>query len=159
MLKKENNSHHNSTKKMYRVLDTWIDITAPLPKVWEMLVDFKMWELWNPFIPIVVGKLQIGEKMYIKVVPPGLKPKVFKPEVYEVKKYEKILWGGSFLWIIYRGDHAFLLKPLPGGKTRFQQIERFQGPLVLLMGGMIKKTELGYQQMNLAFKKHVEENK
>ncbi|KAB3529504.1 SRPBCC domain-containing protein [Alkaliphilus pronyensis] len=150
--------HNNKTySRLYRVLDTCIDIEAPPRIVWEMLVDFKSWELWNEFIPMVEGNLRIGEHMRIKVVPPGLKPMIFKPEVYLVNKYEEILWGGSFLGVVYRVDHAFLLEPLPEGKTRFRQIERFRGPMVLLMGSMIKKTEIGYHQMNLAFKKHVEE--
>jgi hypothetical protein len=42
-----------------------------------------------------------------------------------------------------RGDHAFLLEPTPEGKTRFRQVERFMGPMVLFMGNMIKKTEIG----------------
>lgn len=83
----------------------------------------------------------------------------FKPEVYVVKLYEEILWDGSFLRVVYRGDHTFLLEPLPGGKTRFRQIEKFRGPMVLLMGSMITKTEIGYHQMNLAFKRYVEGNK
>lgn len=151
--------NNNTSRIMYHVLDTWIDIEAQPQKVWEMLVDFRSWELWNPFIPIVEGDLRIGEHIRIKVVPPGLRSIIFKPEVYVVKQHEEILWGGSFLWFVYRGDHAFLLEPLPGGKTRFRQIERFRGPLVLLMGSMIKKTEIGYHQMNLAFKRHVEGNK
>ncbi|MDF2595055.1 MAG: hypothetical protein K0R69_1396 [Clostridia bacterium] len=150
--------YNNTFRRMYRVLDTWIDIEAQPQKVWEMLVDFKSWELWNPFIPVVEGNLQIGEHMRIKVIPPGLRPMIFKPEVYVVKLYEEILWGGSFLKVVYRGDHAFLLEPLTGGKTRFRQIEKFRGPIVLLMGGMIKKTEIGYHQMNLAFKRRVEGN-
>lgn len=151
--------YNNNSRRMYHVLDTWIDIEAQPQKVWEMLVDFKSWELWNSFIPIVEGNLRIGEHMRIKVVPPGLKPMIFKPEVYVVKLYEEIIWGGSFLWKVYRGEHAFMLEPLPEGKTRFRQIERFRGPMVLLMGNMIKKTEIGYHQMNLAFKRHVEKNK
>jgi hypothetical protein len=83
----------------------------------------------------------------------------FKPEVYEVKSHEKILWGGSFLRILYRGYHAFLLEIISENKTRFRQIERFMGPMVLFMGGMIKKTEIGYHQMNIALKELVERNK
>jgi hypothetical protein len=94
--------------------------------------------------------------MQIKVVTPGMKPMIFKPEVFEVKPNEKILWGGSFLKILYRGDHAFLLEPISEEKTRFRQIERFMGLVVLFMGSMIKKTEIGYHQMNLALKEQVE---
>ena len=149
--------HRNSTFGiMHRVLDTWVDIDARPQEVWDMLVDFGSWESWNRFSPVVEGELRIGNRMRIRVVPPGMKPMVFEPEVYVVKPYEKIIWGGSFLRVVYRGDHTFLLEPLPGGNTRFRQVEQFRGPMVLLMGGMIRKTEVGYHQMNLAFKKYVE---
>ncbi len=141
---------------MYRVIDAWIDIDAQPEAVWDELVDFKSWEAWNAFIPMVEGNLKEGERMRIKVVPPGLKPMIFKPEVYEVIPHKKILWGGSFLKIIYRGDHAFIIEEAMDGKSRFRQVERFRGPMVLLMGNMIKKTELGYHQMNLALKERVE---
>jgi hypothetical protein len=149
----------NKTKKMYREINAWIDIDATPEEAWEALVDFKSWESWNSFIPLVEGNLKVGERMRIKVVSPDSKPMKFKPEVYEVIPYEKILWGGSFLKIIYGGDHAFLLEPIQDGKTRFRQIERFRGPIVLFMDNMIKKTEIGYHQMNLAFKEQVEKHK
>jgi hypothetical protein len=139
-----------------RTLDTHIDIDASPANVWAALVDFAKWNDWNAFIPHAEGTLAVGSTMQITVVPPGLKPMVFKPEVYIVKEPEEILWGGSFLRVIYRGDHRFLLEELPGGRTRFRQIERFRGPMVLFMGSMIRKTEIGYHQMNQAFKAYVE---
>lgn len=80
----------------------------------------------------------------------------FAPLVFSVEPGEEIVLGGSFLLVAYRGDHAFFLEPLPGGGTRFRQRERFRGPMVLFMGGMIEATELGYRQMNEAFKRRVE---
>ena len=52
---------HNHPRRMHSVLDTWIDIEAQPRVVWDMLVDFKAWKLWNPFIPVVEGKFQVGE--------------------------------------------------------------------------------------------------
>ena len=144
---------------IFRIIDAWIDIDAQPEEVWEVLVDFKSWELWNSFIPMVEGNLQVSKYMRIKVMPPDLKPMIFKPKVYEVIPYKKILWGGSFLKIIYRGDHAFLIESIPDGKTRFRQIESFRGLMVLFMGNMIKKTEKGYHIMNLALKEQVEKKK
>ncbi len=141
---------------MNRIIDEWIEIDAKTEEIWNVLLDFESWEVWNSFIPMIEGNLKVGEFLRIKVTPPDMKPMIFKPEVFEVKPNEKIVWGGSFLKILYRGDHAFILEPLTDGKTRFRQIERFIGPIVLFMGGMIKKTRLGYQQMNLALKKEVE---
>lgn len=144
---------------MSRIIHEWIEIEAKPEEIWNVLMDFESWEAWNSFIPMVEGNLKVGEYLRIKVTPPDMKPMIFKPKVFEVKPNEKILWGGSFLKILYRGDHAFILEPITDGKTRFTQVERFIGPIVLFMGAMIKKTKLGYQQMNLELKNEVEKRK
>jgi hypothetical protein len=138
-----------------RVLDTYVDINAPPEHVWEVLLDFPAWKEWNPFIPSVTGTLKKGARLRITVIPSGRKPMEFNPEVFVVRPYEEILWGGSFLGVVYRGDHAIFLEPRPGG-TRFRQRERFRGPMVLFMSRMIEATEQGYHQMNQAFKRRVE---
>ena len=142
---------------MYRVLDTFIDINAPPQLVWKVLLDFPAWMEWNPFIPSITGKLEVGAHLRIVVSPPGLKSMEFKPKVFVVRPGEEIVWGGSFLLFVYRGDHTILLEPLPSGGTRFRQRERFRGPMVLFMGKMFKPTEQGYHQMNQALKRRVEE--
>jgi hypothetical protein len=140
-----------------RTIDAWIDIEASPDRIWEVLVDFSNWGSWNSFIPSVEGILKKGERLKIKVCPPGLKPMTFEPKVFSLMQNKEIVWGGSFLWIVYRGEHLFLLEPLDDNRTRFRQIERFHGPMVLFMGSMIKKTEKGYHQMNNLLKKRVEE--
>ncbi len=140
-----------------RTIDAWIDIEASPDRIWEVLVDFPSWRIWNSFIPIVEGKLEKGQTLKIQVNSPGLKPMTFEPKIFSLIQNKEIVWGGSFLWIVYRGEHIFLLEPLSNNLTRFRQIERFHGPMVLFMGSMIKKTEKGYQQMNNLLKKRVEE--
>ncbi len=140
-----------------RTIDTWIDIEASPDRIWEVLVDFPKWSIWNSFIPLVEGKLEKGETLKIQVCPPGLKPMTFEPEIFSLIQNKEIVWGGSFLRIVYRGEHLFLLEPLSDNRTRFRQIERFHGPMVLFMDSMIKKTEKGYHQMNDLLKKRVEE--
>ena len=102
--------------------------------------------------------MQKGQTLKIRVHPPGLKTMIFQPEVFSVIENEEIVWGGSFLWIVYRGEHRFLLEPLGENRTRFRQVERFRGPMVLFMGSMIRNTEKGYHQMNISLKKRVEES-
>ncbi|MFW6056996.1 MAG: SRPBCC family protein [Chloroflexota bacterium] len=143
---------------MVRAIGTCIDINAPPQRVWEVLIDFDAWREWNPFIPSITGKLEVGERLQITVSPPGMKSMEFKPTVFAVRPGKEIIWGGSFLLFVYRGDHALSLEPLPGGGTRFRQYERFGGPLVLFMGRVFKPTEQGYLQMNHAFKRRVEGN-
>ncbi len=45
---------------MGRVIENYIDINAQSTKVWEVLVDFPAWKEWNPFIPSITGKLEVG---------------------------------------------------------------------------------------------------
>lgn len=137
-------------------LETWIDIDASAERIWQVLANVRDWQSWNTFIPTVEGDLVEGRSIRIKVVPPGLDPMVFKPKVYAVRPFREIRWGGRFLWFMYWGDHTFLLEPHPAGGTRFRQIERFRGPLTLLLGKMLNPTERGYRQMNAELKRRVE---
>jgi len=57
---------------------------------------------------------------------------------------------------IYNGMHDFLLEYIDNKVTRFRQIEKFKGPIILLMQKMITKTAIGYQNMNEELKQHIE---
>lgn len=146
---------------MAHVFDTSIDIDAPPQRVWEVLVDLPAWKEWNPFIPSISGKLEVGSRLELTVIPPGRKPVEFKgrraSKVFTLRPPEEVVFGGSFLWMVFRGDHAIFLEPLPGGRTHFRQVERQRGLLALFIpGGVIQATEQGYHQMNEALKRRVE---
>jgi hypothetical protein len=149
------NSHRKIVLKssgLTRILESWIDIHVPVADVWHALNDFASWEKWNSFIPVVEGKLEIGNSMKIKVVSPGMKAMIFEPTVYAIEEYKKIAWGGGFLLFVYKGIHEFILEEIDANTTRFKQTEKFQGPIVLLMKKMIQKTAVGYMNMNEEFK-------
>jgi len=141
---------------LYRELDSWIDINAAISEVWDLLIDFESWANWNSFIPMVQGEFKVGEKMSIKVVSPGMKEMFFKPKIYGIELNKRISWGGSFLVFVYNGMHDFLIEYIDDKVTRFRQIEKFKGPIILLMQKMITKTAVGYQIMNKEFKLYVE---
>jgi uncharacterized membrane protein len=100
-----------------RTIDAWTDIEAPPDRIWEVLVDFSKWGVWNSFIPLVEGKLEEGQILKIQVNPPGLKAMTFRPKVFSLIQNKEIVWGGSFLWVVYRGEHLFLLEPLSENRT------------------------------------------
>jgi len=140
-----------------RILESWVDINVPVSEVWDALVDVASWGKWNSFIPVVEGKMAVGNTMKIKVVSPGMKEMIFEPTVYEIIENRKISWGGGFLGFVYQGIHEFILEAVDGNTTRFRQIEKFQGPIVLLMKNMIQKTAVGYLNMNEEFKRFLEQ--
>ena len=140
-----------------RILESWVDIKVPVSDMWDALINVDSWKKWNSFIPMVEGKLTAGNRMKIKVCSPGMKEMFFRPTVYEVEKYKKISWGGGFLLFVYKGVHEFILEEIDVNTTRFRQIEKFQGPIVLLMEKMIHKTAVGYLNMNEEFKYFLED--
>ena len=78
---------------MHRIIDASIDIDASPEEVWSVIVDFNAWESWNDFIPIVEGNLYVGERIRIKVVPPGLKPMTFNPGSENIPPQHMIWYG------------------------------------------------------------------
>jgi len=139
-----------------RVLESWVEINAPIAETWKVLVDFESWEKWNSFIPMVEGDVKVGNTISIKVVSPGMNEMIFKPTVFEFEQNKKIAWGGGFLLFVYKGSHEFILEYIDANTTRFRQIEKYQGPIVLMMNKMINQTALGYIKMNEEFKSTVE---
>jgi hypothetical protein len=140
-----------------RILESWIDINAPVSEVWDALTSFESWKKWNSFIPMAEGNFEVGNTMKIKVVSPGMKAMSFEPKLYDIEKYKRISWGGGFLLFVYKGIHEFILDEIDDHTTRFRQIEKFQGPIVLLMKKMIQKTAIGYLNMNEELKNYLEQ--
>ena len=46
---------------MSKELFSSIDIAAPAERVWEVLVDFAAFPVWNPFITQAEGRLEVPE--------------------------------------------------------------------------------------------------
>lgn len=138
-----------------RILKSHVEIDASLDEVWDIFCDYDAWSKWNSFIPMVRGEVKEGNTIEIKVIAPGLKEMVFSPEIYTISNKEKISWGGKFLFL-YKGVHDFIFERIDDNKTRFIQIERFEGPIVVFMNKMIRQTALGYIKMNEEFKDLIE---
>ncbi len=143
--------------RLTRVLESWIEINTTADKAWHALVDFESWKQWNSFISEVKGDFSIGSKMMIKVKSPDLKEMRFKPTVFEIEHGKKVVWGGGAFYIGYKGVHEFIIEYIDENLIRFKQIEKFQGPIVLLMNKMIYKTAIGYVNMNEEFKNFLED--
>jgi len=144
-----------------KTINTSIEIGAPIDKVWETFVDFKRWPEWNPFVIDLSGNVAVGEKLSVRIRPPGGKAMTFKPKVLELESESELRWVGRFLIPgIFDGEHRFQLEPISANRTRFTQGEEFRGLLVgLLMGkAMHAKTTQGFENMNQALKDRVEAN-
>ena len=50
---------------------TTADIHASPERVWAVLTDFAAYRDWNPFITSAAGSLQPGERLELRLEPPG----------------------------------------------------------------------------------------
>lgn len=139
-------------------IDTHIDIAAPPDAVWRVLTDFARYGAWNPFMPSIEGAPRSGERLRVRIAPPGGRPMTFAPEVLEAAPGRALVWRGKVLgaWL-FEGVHAFRLEATPTG-TRLHHGERFRGLLVPLMRRNLDgPTREGFLAMNRALKAEAEQ--
>jgi hypothetical protein len=111
-----------------RTIETEIEIDAPPSVVWEVITDLESYADWNPFIPKATGEVRVGERLLIRVEPPGSFGGTFRPRVKGVEPERRLVWLGRLgLPHLFDGRHALVLEPLDGERTRFLQRETFGG--------------------------------
>ena len=144
---------------MAQTIETDIEIDAPVEKVWGTFSDFEVWPDWNPFARSLKGRVAVGEKLEVRLEPPGGKAMTFKPKVVEFEPGRELRWLGHLLIPgIFDGEHQFRVEAIDGGRTRFTQREEFRGLLVGLLMRMVRdNTTRGFEAMNQALKERVEE--
>ena len=139
-------------------LHSEIEIDAPAERVWRLLTDFASYPQWNPFIRSISGRPIPGERLKVRLEPPGGRGMTFKPEVLEAEPNRKLRWLGHLLVPgLFDGEHSFAIQPLEESRVRFVQREAFKGVLVPLIARSLEtNTQRGFEEMNRALKERVE---
>lgn len=138
-------------------IETVIHIHRPPQYVWEVLMDFKNYPNWNPFITGISGKAKKGEQLSVTITLPGKKGMSFSPVILKIKPQEEFRWKGKFIVKgFFDGEHYFLLQQLPNGSTSLRHGEIFTGLLPSILSPLLKNTQTGFELMNVALKEHCE---
>lgn len=140
-----------------RTLRSEITISGQPEDVWRVLVDFARYPEWNPFVVEIAGVALAGERLRVRLRPPGGRGITLKPAVTEASPPRSLQWLGHLgVPGIFDGRHTFELETVPGG-TRLVQREEFTGVLVpLLARSLDRSTIAGFRAMNAALKERVE---
>ncbi len=149
--------HTSNPEFDQRIIETRVEIQAPVEKVWHELTHFSKYPEWNPFIVQAEGTFQPGTKSEVTIHPPGGVPMKFRQTVIEKSSNKRLSWRGSFLFGgLFDGVHYFEMKSLGTGKTELIHGEMFSGALIPLMSDLLKDTEQGFVLMNEALKSRAE---
>jgi hypothetical protein len=136
---------------MARTLRTEVEIEAPAETVWAVLTDFSSYPEWNPFITSIEGIPRAGERLEVRLEPPGGKGITVRPRVLSAIPGRELRWLGHLLVPgIFDGEHRFLIQDGRDDHVRFVQEEQFSGVLVPLTGKVLAQTEQGFVAMNEA---------
>ena len=134
-------------------LTTTIDIEAPPGAVWNELIGLIRYGDWNPFIRSASGCIVPGQRLELRMQPPGGRAMTFRPTVTIVEKSSVFEWLGALgVRGLFDGRHRFELRETAEG-TRLVQSETFSGILVRLFGRSLDdKTKKGFELMNAALR-------
>jgi hypothetical protein len=140
-----------------RTLDTEVHVEAAPETVWRILTDFDAFPEWNPFIVEIEGKAVEGERLTVRLQPPGSRGMTFRPRVLRVEENRELRWLGHLVLPgVFDGEHIFQIEPGNAG-VRFVQREQLAGILVpFLWRGLDTKTRAGFDAMNQALKTRAE---
>lgn len=140
-----------------REIRTETVIDAEPAEVWETLTDLDSWSEWNPFITEASGIPEVGQKLNMRFHPPGGMAMKMKPRVTRSEKAQELRWLGHLgVPGVFDGEHYFQLRPGSGGGTLLVQGEKFTGLTVPLFGGVLKKSEKGFEMLNEALRERCE---
>src|SRR5215203_4503824 len=139
-------------------LHSEIEIAASPERVWDILADFAAYPRWNPFIRRISGELKVGERLEVRLEPPGSRGITLRPTVLSAEPNRQLRWLGHLLVPgLFDGEHTLATEPLGENRVRFVQHEVFKGVLVrLLARSLYNNTLRGFEEMNGALKERAE---
>jgi hypothetical protein len=139
-------------------LHSEIEIAATAERVWRVLTDFPSYPQWNPFIRRISGEPKTGERLEVRLEPPGGQGMTFRPKLLNAEANHELRWlGRLFVPGLFDGEHSLIIEPLGESRVRFVQREEFRGLLVpLLARSLDDNTRRGFEEMNHALKERAE---
>src|SRR3954453_17134709 len=128
-----------------RHITATVDLDASPERVCAVLADTGRYSAWNPFITSIPGTLAAGEKLDIRIAPPGGKPMSFHPTVTDVQPSLRLAWLGHLGFRgLFDGAHTLTRSARPHGTPQLVQSENFSGVLVGISRKLLTKTQAGF---------------
>lgn len=140
------------------IIESSIEIKAPISLVWDILLDFENYHKWNKFTPKVECDLEIGHLVHLHVdMNQNKKIRVQTENLLWVKKEESIAWGITATFPV-RTERAQILTDLGANTTRYYTYDKFWGILVPLVMFLYKsKIQAGFDSCAKNLKEYAEQ--
>ena len=135
-----------------------IVINAPAQVVWDVILDFDNYGLWNTFCPGMKGNPGVGSPLQM-MVDMGNGPQLQVEYVTKVEPIHTIVWSmenkpGDPI----HADRMQRVTPIDDRSCRYWSVDEFSGefagPMIEQMGKLVEK---GFNDCALGLKKQAEE--
>ncbi|MEM8497612.1 MAG: SRPBCC domain-containing protein [Pseudomonadota bacterium] len=110
-----------------------VDISASPAIVWNLLADLENYSTWNKYSPRVVGKLGVGEVVWVES---HLDDEVqhVQNHVISIQENSELCWqSAGWYGVLVRGKRCRWLQELAVDQTRLRHYEIMSGPLAWLI--------------------------
>ena len=136
-----------------------IEIHSSPLTAWKILTDFPSFDKWNPVIVKITGEARLGERLEISLRTNNGKIRTYRPVITKFEENHELRWkGSSSIPGILNGERIFAFYRTGEDRIRLLHLELFSGLGAIIAGSrLIKDVKLNLQQMNIAFKKKVEQ--
>ena len=135
-----------------------IDISASPEQLWRLLTHFSSYPKWNPYLRGVVGTLEVGKRLRVRMRVPEGPVRVYSVRVVKAIPAAELRWCRRFLVKgLFDRERIFIMVSNSVKGTTFIQREEYSGVLAPLLERLVaKKTLAGLKLMNTALKKVAE---
>jgi hypothetical protein len=139
-----------------------LKVDAPPEYLWKVLIDFKSYSEWNPFITQIEGEPKIGSYITLQVkMDPNLDSiRLSKEMIVSLKENQHLSYDSHFLSSsFFNAIRWQTIRPTEDGKSSlYHSQQKISGlaawPISHAFGDRISA---GFEASSIAFKKRVEE--
>ena len=141
-----------------KTIETQIMVNSTPEKIWDILINFEEYELWNPFMTKVAGDAKLGSKIMVKIQTVSGKERTYYPIITKIDIDKELRWKGkSFLPGIFDGERIFIIEKSTDNQVSFLHKEIFTGLGVKFVGDKLDEDlKESFDKMNLALKNRAE---
>lgn len=138
---------------------TEIEISASPAEIWKVLLDFRHYPDWNPFIVRIAGEPNVGQRLEMTLsLPDSNREREISARLLTCNAEQELRWL-DHLWMkgLFDGEHFIRLEARGEGTTRVVHGQDFTGVLLRFMLNQVTETTRGFVYMNQALKRRIEQ--
>ena len=136
-------------------IETRKEISATAGEIWDVLLDFPSYEIWNPMVVAISGQPQMGRALKVKIAMKSGRRMTFRPKVVEYEAGRRFAWLGKVgVGGLFDGLHRFVIEA-NGSTATFVHSEEFRGLLPPLLGKLLRDTHDSIAAMDEALASEV----